>query len=83
MSTPKLDARTRSKRAMNTHWQIAKSIAEAKASGRHVPISREDELAAIEQYLAERGATKCVEVDAVHEPSPGFPTRSSAMPGWR
>ncbi len=83
MNGQKLDARTRSKRAMNTHWQIAKSIAAAKAAGRYSTMSREDELAEIERYLAERGATKCVEVDAVHESSPGYPARSSVMPGWR
>jgi len=76
-----------SKQAMNAHWQVQRAIARAKAS---VPLraSREDEVAAIEAFVAAGGVTRCPPPEREADPVRSTPVRSTndrprVQPGWK
>lgn len=76
------DHMRRSKAAMNAHWQIQRERTAAKG---RVPlrVSREDEVAAMERFLAERGVTACPAPEAEADPVRTTNDRPGVMPGWR
>lgn len=73
-------ARERSKASMNAHWRIQQQRAVAK---RFAIASRADELAAIEQHLAEHGITVCPVPEQEADPVRSTLDRPQVQMGWR
>lgn len=77
-------SRSRTKVAMNRHWNTRKAVAanKAKATGA-TPVTREAEEAAIARFIAERGVTRAESVESEFIQARHEPARPQPMAGWR
>lgn len=76
-------SRERSKAAMTAHWDIQRAIAKAKAARSGTRVNREDEVAAMERFAAERGVTRVEERSREDDPVRTTEYRPQVQPGWR